>query len=94
MSQLTGEKKLTAGNTGTQVQCRCINLYCSKFPLYSEGARAGAAFLCTRKSTFFSTGIRFKKVVLENIQPVHLGFYLRLFTGKCFCLRLSTVEQR
>ena len=48
---------------------------------------AAGAFLC-------STGIRFKKVVFENIQPVHLGFCLRLFTAKCFCLRLSTAEQR
>jgi hypothetical protein len=45
-TQLTGEKKLTIGDTCTQVQCRCINLYCSNFPLYSEGARAGA-FFCT-----------------------------------------------
>jgi hypothetical protein len=34
VSQLTGEKKLTTGNTRTQVQCRCINLYCSNFPPY------------------------------------------------------------
>jgi hypothetical protein len=37
---LQGRQKLTTGNTCTQVQCRCINLYISNFPLYSEGARA------------------------------------------------------
>jgi hypothetical protein len=37
---LQGRQKLTIGNTCTQVQCRCINLYISNFPLYSEGARA------------------------------------------------------
>ena len=76
---LQGRQKLTTGNTCTQVQCRCINLYISNFPLYSEGARPGAAFLCTRKSTFSSTGIRFKKVVLENIQPVLKLFLLSVF---------------
>jgi hypothetical protein len=73
VSQLTGEKKLTTWNTCTHVQCRCINFYCSNFPPYSEGARAGPLYR--------STGIGFKKVVLKgqiynlsnnkNIQPVH-----------------------
>jgi hypothetical protein len=83
VSQLTGEKKLTTWSTGTQVQCRCtsINLYCSNFPLYSEGARAGA-FKMHRKiwdsaaRGVQGTGIRFKKVVLKcflrlGLQPVH-----------------------
>jgi hypothetical protein len=45
---LQRRQKLTTGNTCTQVHCRCINLYCSNFPPYSEGARAGA-FLCSRE---------------------------------------------
>ena len=42
-----------------------------------------------RYPLYRSTGIRFKKVVLENIQPVHLGFCLRLFTTKSFCCAFS-----
>ena len=51
-------------------------------------AGAGAAFLCTRKSTFFSTGIRFKDVVLETYNPYAfvcafspLKLFLRPFTA-------------
>ena len=44
---LQGRTKLTTGNTCTQVQCRCINLYCSNSPPYSGGCAAAAgAFLC------------------------------------------------